>query len=172
MEIYRRVRIANDPLDVIELLRGGDLLLQQRAPEQPGEGDTPTDGLESLEMSALEQSSIKVHARPWTRVAGDGLVSELISSFFAYDNGFYLSFVDQESFLDDMLSSDVANAEFCSPILVNAICALRCVSRSNVLWLQQPIDAVSRRPLSEHDCSGQSKDLICANVSSVNLDVC
>ena len=128
MEIYRRVRVANDPMDVIELLRGGDLLLQHRVAEQSGEGETPTAGLENLEMSALEQSSIKVRARPWTRVAGDGLVSELISSFFAYDNGFYLSFVDQESFLDDMLLGDVDNAEFCSPLLVNAICALRCVS--------------------------------------------
>lgn len=131
MEIYRRVRLAVDPLDVVELLRGGDLLLQQRAPEQSGEGEAPAAGLENLELSALEHSSIKVHARPWTRIAGDGLVSELISSFFAYDNGFYLSFVDQESFLDNMLSGDIANSEFCSPLLVNAICALRCVSHSD-----------------------------------------
>lgn len=128
MEIYRRVRLAVDPLDVVELLRGGDLLLQHSAPEQSGDGETPVPGVESLELSALEQSAIKVRARPWTRVAGDGMVSELISSFFAYDNGFYLSFVDQESFLDDMLAGDTANAEFCSPLLVNAICALRCVS--------------------------------------------
>ena len=128
MEIYGRVRLAVDPLDVVELLRGGDLLLQQRAPEQSGEGEAPAAGLQSLELSALEQSSIKVHARPWTHIAGDGLISDLISSFFAYDNGFYLSFVDQESFLDNMLSGDIANSEFCSPLLVNAICALRCVS--------------------------------------------
>lgn len=129
MEIYRRVRVAVDPLDVVELLRGGDLLLQHSVPEQSGEGEPPAVGLENLELSAMESSSIKVHARPWTRVAGDGVVSELISSFFAYDNGFYLSFVDQESFLEDMQAGDVSNAEFCSSLLVNAICALRCVSR-------------------------------------------
>jgi hypothetical protein len=131
MEIYRRVRIAVDPLDVVELLRGGDLLLQHSVPEQSGESQAQIPGLESLELSVLEQSAIKVRARPWTRIAGDGLVSELISSFFSYDNGFYLSFVDQESFLDDMQAGDVASAEFCSPVLVNAICALRCVSFPN-----------------------------------------
>lgn len=128
MEIYRRVRVAVDPLDVVELLRGGDLLLQHSVSERSGESETPVVGLDSLELTSLEQSAIKVHARPWTRVAGDGLVSELISSFFAYDNGFYLSFVDQESFLEDMQAGDVANADFCSSLLVNAICALRCVS--------------------------------------------
>ena len=133
MEIYRRVRVAVDPLDVVELLKGGDLLLQHSVPERSGESDSPAIGLESLELSALEQSSIKVHARPWTRIAGDGLVSELISSFFAYDNGFYLSFVDQESFLDDMQAGDAAKADFCSSLLVNAICALRCVSLPTII---------------------------------------
>lgn len=133
MEIYRRVRVAVDPLDVVELLKGGDLLLQHSVPERSGETDSPATGLENLELSALEQSSIKVRARPWTRVAGDGLVSELISSFFAYDNGFYLSFVDQESFLEDMQAGNADNADFCSSLLVNAICALRCVSCSSMI---------------------------------------
>lgn len=135
MEIYRRVRVAVDPMDVVELLKGGDLLLQHSVPDRSGENDSPATGLENLELSALEQSSIKVRARPWTRVAGDGLVSELISSFFAYDNGFYLSFVDQESFLEDMQAGKVDNADFCSSLLVNAICALRCVSYPSMIVL-------------------------------------
>ncbi|KAM0716502.1 hypothetical protein Q7P37_007947 [Cladosporium fusiforme] len=126
MEIYRRVRAAVDPLDVVELLRGGDLLLQNSVPETSGESETPASGLGNLDINAMENSAIKVRARPWTKVAGDGLVSELISSFFAYDNGFYLSFVDQESFLEDMQTGDTETSEFCSPLLVHAICALRC----------------------------------------------
>jgi len=126
MEIYRRVRAAVDPMDVVELLRGSDLLLQQSAPDRSGGSETPASGLSNLDLSALEHSAIKVRARPWTRVAGDGLVSELMASFFAYDNGFYLSFIDQECFLDDMQAGDVGNAEFCSSLLVNAMCALRC----------------------------------------------
>lgn len=134
MEIYRRVRVAVDPLDVVELLRGGDLLLQHSVPEASGGSETPATGLGNLDISAMDSSAIKVRARPWTKVAGDGLVSELISSFFAYDNGFYLSFVDQESFLDDMQTGDVETSEFCSPLLVHAICALRCVSNSNAFY--------------------------------------
>lgn len=136
MEIYRRVRAAVDPMDVVELLRGSDLLLQPSGPERSGGSETPASGLSNLDLSALEHSSIKVRAKPWTRVAGDGLVSELISSFFAYDNGFYLSFIDQECFLGDMQAGNVGNAEFCSSLLVNAICALRCVSSSVPLHLQ------------------------------------
>ena len=83
--------------------------------------------LENLDSSALSISKLKVHARPWTALAGDGLVSELISSFFAYDSCFYLTFIDQECFLHDMQAGDIQKAEFCSPLLVNTICALRCV---------------------------------------------
>lgn len=131
MEIYRRVRVAVDPLDVVELLRGGDLLLQHGVPDGSAGSETPASGLGNLDISAMDNSSIKVRARPWTKLAGDGLVSELVSSFFAYDNGFYLAFVDQECFLDDMQSGDIENSEFCSPLLVHAICALRCVRTLN-----------------------------------------
>jgi hypothetical protein len=171
MEIYRQVRVAVDPLDVVELLRGGDLLLQHSGPEQSGEGETPAAGLESLEQSALEQSSIKVSARPWTRIAGDGLVSELISSFFAYDNGFYLSFVDQESFLEDMQAGDVANSDFCSSVLVNAICALRCVSCPNLL-LYSPINDFTSLLRSERGYSDRYRAMICANAFSMRQDAC
>jgi hypothetical protein len=61
-------------------------------------------------------------------VAGDELVSELLFSFFACDNWFYLSFIDRESFLRDMQAGDVGKAGFCSPLLINTVCALRCVS--------------------------------------------
>jgi hypothetical protein len=50
-----------------------------------------------------------------------------LSSFFANDNCFYLPFVDQECFLHDMQAGENIQADFCSPLLVNAICALRCV---------------------------------------------
>jgi hypothetical protein len=84
--------------------------------------------LENLDVAALSESSFQVHARPWTALANDGLVSELLSSFFASDGCFYLSFVDQQYFLDDMEVGDIGMAKLCSPLLVNAICALRCVS--------------------------------------------
>lgn len=167
MEIFRRVRAAVDPMDVVELLRGSDLLLQNSAPERSSGSETPASGLGNLELSALEHSSIKVRAKPWTRVAGDGLVSELISSFFAYDNGFYLSFIDQECFLDDMQASDVENADFCSSLLVNAICALRCVSHSIVVHTCACpyTDAVDSQLPSALECTARSKASIYANDS-------
>ena len=165
MEIYRRVRAAVDPMDVVELLRGSDLLLQQSAPDRSGGSETPASGLSNLDLSALEHSAIKVRARPWTRVAGDGLVSELMASLFAYDNGFYLSFIDQECFLDDMQAGDVGNAEFCSSLLVNAMCALRCVSCSIVICTAvfSNIDAVDSQLPSELECMAQSKASTSAN---------
>jgi hypothetical protein len=90
--------------------------------------ETLAFALENLDVAALSKSTFQVHARPWTTVANDGLVSELLSSFFASDGCFYLSFVDQQYFLDDMEAGDIDKAELCSPLLVNAICALRCVS--------------------------------------------
>jgi hypothetical protein len=89
--------------------------------------DELSSALGDLDFSALGTSNLKVHAHPWTVIAGDGLVSELLSSFFAYDNCFYLPFVDQECFLHDMQAGNIVKADFCSPLLVNAICALRCV---------------------------------------------
>jgi hypothetical protein len=104
----------------------GDASLQQNVLQRRDNG--LLSALESLDFSALSISNLKLQAQPWTAVAGDGLVSELISSFFAYDNCFYLPFIDRECFLHDMQAGDTNKADFCSPLLVNAICALRCVS--------------------------------------------
>lgn len=84
----------------------------------------------AMDMKALTNSLFRVSARPWTTVAGDGIVSELISSFFVWDDAFFAPFIDRESFLRDMRSNDVENAKYCSPFLVNAICASRCVSET------------------------------------------
>jgi hypothetical protein len=102
-------------------------VLSQQGASQVREDALPST-LEGYDLDALGTSNLKLQAQPWTTVAGDELVSELLSSFFACDNWFYLSFIDQESFLRDMQAGDVGKAGFCSPLLVNAMCALRCVS--------------------------------------------
>lgn len=83
--------------------------------------------LENLDFSALSISHLKLRAQPWTALAGDGLISELVSSFVACDNCFHLSLIDEECFVRDMQAGDIDNADFCTPLLVHAICALRCV---------------------------------------------
>lgn len=126
-EVYRRLRASNDPLSVWRFLKDGDLLLQTRSSNVSRDTPTPAD-FENLDRTALEGSPFKLRASPWTAVSGDGLVSELISSFLAHDNGFLFSFIDVQFFLADLMAGKPDQSEWCSPCLVNAICALRCVS--------------------------------------------
>jgi hypothetical protein len=107
--------------------------------------ETPAFALETLDVAALNKSTFQVHARPWTTLANDGLVSELLSSFFASDGCFYLSFIDQQYFLDDMETGDIDNAKLCSPLLVNSICALRCVSEHH-RTLDDVVNRISSQP--------------------------
>lgn len=123
-EILNRVRASDDPIAVLHFIRQADLLLVGPTARTHG-ADLQ---IEKLDLDALHDSPIKVRARPWTTVAGDGLVSALISSFFSWDDPFFYPFVDREYFLRDMATQDLKEAKYCSPLLVNSICALRCVS--------------------------------------------
>jgi hypothetical protein len=86
--------------------------------------------LQKLDGQALLESPIKVRAHPWTDVADDGLVSELVNSFFAWDNSFFCPFIDQECFVEEMNKQDLSETKHCTPLLVNAICASRSVGIS------------------------------------------
>ena len=99
-------------------------MLLPNVSSQPGEHHRL---LEKLDSEALGKSPIKVPARPWTNVAGDGVVSELISAWFRWDDIFCYPYVDRECFLDDMRKGDPSHARYCSPFLVNALCAQRSV---------------------------------------------
>lgn len=122
----RRIPEATGTLGTIEKHGTGDVSLQRNGPH--AEDYALSSALASLDLSALSTSKLKLRAQPWTALAGDGLVSELLSSFFAYENCYYMPFVDQERFVDDMQAGDVNHSDFCSSLLVNAICALRSVS--------------------------------------------
>jgi hypothetical protein len=123
--VYRQLRTANGLQDLIHLRGVFSLSLKQQH---------RTSGSENLacerDLDILASSAIRVPARPWTLLAGDSLVSELVSAFFAYDHCSGIPFVDQECFLADMRAENIVQARFCSPFLVNAICALKCVSAS------------------------------------------
>ncbi|KAM5379675.1 hypothetical protein ACJZ2D_003869 [Fusarium nematophilum] len=124
-----RIRDADDPITVLSFARRASILADPPVP-LPGTG--PTDWsprMAALNLRTLSESPIRVHAWPWTAIAGDGLVSQLISSFFTWDDAFFYPFIDREAFLEDMRSGDVEQAEHCSPFLVNAICASRCMYR-------------------------------------------
>jgi hypothetical protein len=115
-ELFRRLRASNNLENLV------DLVFQEHVASTAGD-----DGalVRSIEQASLEQSTIKVRARPWTRLVGDGLASELVSSFMAFDQPFMYSFIDKERFLEDMHTGSPESARYCSPFLVNAICSLR-----------------------------------------------
>lgn len=117
--------MSGNALEVLNAVRTADLLLQRRP---VGEGADQVDPkLRSSENEDSHTRLLLVPARPWTTLANDDVVSDLITSFFLLDATFFLAFVEQEAFLEDMRSCSPKTARYCSPVLVNAICALRCV---------------------------------------------
>ncbi|RNJ60217.1 hypothetical protein D7B24_009249 [Verticillium nonalfalfae] len=86
-----QLRTADNALSALRSLTGSQLMIY-RLDEFPD----PQGGnlrLEAIDRGALVDSPFKVEARPWTAVAGSGIVSELISSFFTWDASFFYPFV-------------------------------------------------------------------------------
>lgn len=123
-EIFRRIRLSGDPLRVLESIRQAEILL----PSLPVNDRVSDSRLAKLNERAMENSLLRVPAKPWTTVADDGIVSELITDFFSWDNASCFPAVEQNLFLEDMRSGNIKRAKWCSPILVNAMCAVRAVS--------------------------------------------
>lgn len=123
-EILIRIRAAEDPLRVLDAVREAEIILP--APSFSGR---PSDGeLFKLDQEAWDNSAIRVPAQPWTAVAGDGLVSELVSDYFTWENAYFFPTIDRESFVDQMRGGDMENSSWCTPFLVSSICAHRSVS--------------------------------------------
>ncbi|TRX95717.1 hypothetical protein FHL15_003271 [Xylaria flabelliformis] len=121
LDIFQRLRVVDDPIALARSIRQAELLLPSTA---MGDHDKVST-VHKLEFDALLKSPIKIPAQPWTTVAGDGIVSELISSWFKWDNAFLYSFIDRDCFMQDIRDGDPDSAVYCSPFLVNAICAFR-----------------------------------------------
>ncbi|KAL2264057.1 hypothetical protein VTK26DRAFT_2843 [Humicola hyalothermophila] len=121
-EVYRRLRSNPDPFTVLQQLRDADSLLA--IPSLSGSGAAEGE-LQKMDADALAASIIRVPARPWTAVVGDGLVSSLISAYFKWDNPMFNFWIDRQLFVRDMRSVDPTTAQYCSRFLVNAICAFR-----------------------------------------------
>ena len=69
----------------------------------------------------------QVPAKPWTTVTDDdAFVSHLISLYFTWQQPTFM-WVDREPFLADMKAGKLGS-RFCSPLLVNILLAVACVS--------------------------------------------
>lgn len=121
-EIFRRLRKSRDPLVTLRSIRQARLLLPNPDPVAQFHGYPQ---IERLDAECARWNPLKLRARPWTTVAGDGIVSALLSKFFAWDGAYMLPLVDSLCFIRDLKTGDVARSEFCSPFLVSAICTLQ-----------------------------------------------
>ena len=96
------------------------------------EENTATPGLPAISddtgVGPASSLIIGVQALPWSAVANDQVVSELISQYFTFDYLYVFPPIPRLTFLDEMRLGDVDAATSCSPLLVNAMCAQQCVS--------------------------------------------
>ncbi|KAK1995363.1 hypothetical protein LX36DRAFT_659716 [Colletotrichum falcatum] len=140
-EIFRRIRVSGDPIRVLESIRQAEILL----PAPMTNERTRDARLAKVDERALQTSLIRVPAKPWTTVADDGLVSELVTDFFTWENVSCFPAIEQTLFVDDMRSGNIRQARWCSPILVNAICAIR----APFLESAKQFSAITGRDLSK-----------------------
>lgn len=130
ISILQRLRTTGNPMAVAESLRLGDSMIQKQVNSVSRH---QWEELRFIDQEALAGSPVKVPALPWTSIAGDGIVSELISSFITLEHTFLFSFIDRNAFLEDMRHKSPDDAQYCSSLLVNAICSLRSVRFDHVL---------------------------------------
>lgn len=97
-----------------------------------------------LSINALiDTPPIKVPARPWTSVTDDDeLVSHLISIYFTWVHPVHPALV-KDMFVAHMAAGDL-QSQYCSPILVNSICAMACQISDHTEALTVPGDYTSR----------------------------
>ena len=124
--VVQKIRSSDNPMSVISFIRHGDPVYQQLL-MTPDEESTQVQ-VRSLDADALQNSRLQLPARPWTIVAGNGIVSHLISNFFDREYSCLEPFVNELAFVTDMVAGEVTKAKYCSPLLVNALCALSAVS--------------------------------------------
>ncbi|KAF5007709.1 hypothetical protein FDECE_5957 [Fusarium decemcellulare] len=121
--ILDRIRTTNDPISVLQFVRQADILLPN-----PSSTSSQSPRVQKVDAEALSHSAIRIPARPWTTLAADGIVSELVSNFFQNDHGYLVPFIHRDSFIRDVRGQSIEQASYCSPTLLNAICALKCLT--------------------------------------------
>ncbi|KAK6429381.1 hypothetical protein LTR95_014471, partial [Oleoguttula sp. CCFEE 5521] len=97
----------------------------------------------SLVDSRLDVPAFSVPALPWTRLTrDDNLMSHLVSIFLTTNN-IYGRYVEEDLFVASM-QSGCSMTEYCSPFLVNAICAMACQNSEHPAAFVQTDEFISR----------------------------
>ncbi|KAK0661700.1 putative nitrogen assimilation transcription factor nirA [Cercophora samala] len=113
--IFARLRVFNDPFEVCQSLKDAELM--------PFVSSGPADLLSPTD--ANEVINLHVPARPWTTLVNDAVVSRLVSRFFS-PCAQLLPAIDRDVFVADMQAKNPTTSKLCSPLLVNAVCAVPC----------------------------------------------
>jgi hypothetical protein len=124
-KLFKHIRASgnSNPVDALRSF-GQDVGLTKEYTESPGS----TERSDDTGHQAAAGFSIAVPALPWTVVANDEVVSELLSQYFTYDYLYVFPPIPRHIFVDEMKLGNIVTAVYCSPLLVNAICAQQCVS--------------------------------------------
>jgi len=113
-------------LDFSKIVTGVDA---ERQPETNGATGRDAVTRQPRNNADLEVPSYFVPAQPWSRLTvDDNFMSHLVSIFINTYN-VYWRCVEEDLFLNSMQAGNLTT-EYCSPFLVNAVCALACVSVS------------------------------------------
>lgn len=110
--------------ETLQLAVAGGKVENLERPFSSGEDDT-----------MLDIPTVSVPAAPWVDLTlDDGFVSRLVSVFLNHLNP-YWRYIEDDLFLENMRAGE--DGPFCSPFLVNAVCAFACVStQSPVVMLR------------------------------------
>lgn len=119
-DLVSQIRQTADPFKFLKLVRDRNGDLPTGLPEPNVKAM-----MRQLDASALEESRIKVRASPWTSIAGDGIVSHLISRALEPS---VTTFIDEEALTTDMSVQNPGTTPYCSALLVNVLCAFGTVS--------------------------------------------
>ena len=132
LDVLNLIR-SNAPLDEIRLCLTGNRGASYTPTRRDSDGRVKVPKRSpSIYMDVKRITDIplfEVPAKPWTSVTDDdAFVSHLISLYFTWQQPIF-RWIDQDLFLADMRSGK-KNARFCSPLLVNIILTVACVSIS------------------------------------------
>ncbi|KAK4225828.1 hypothetical protein QBC38DRAFT_456833 [Podospora fimiseda] len=119
--IFSRIRASDNPFDALQSIRDADILRAATFANVASGPSAPTLRVDT------PPPDFRVPAKPWTSLVGDAAVSDLVFRFFSHDNPYLMLHIDQNAVLQDMRDANPTEALHCSPVLVNAICAMSCL---------------------------------------------
>lgn len=124
--VFKRIRASGNSssTDALRSFDQDEFLPTPEYTESPNSAEMNGDPC----VKPVNNILIELQALPWSMVASDEVVSELISQYFAFDYLYVYPPIPRHAFVSEMKLGDTAAATCCSPLLVNAICAQQCVS--------------------------------------------